>query len=100
MIATNRFLLRQFSKNDLENVYRGLSHPEVIKYYGVSYDSLEATKEQITWFSQLEIEGTGIWWAIESLEDKEFCGAIGFNNLDNKALLSLESSVVNDPLLS
>ena len=83
MIATNWFLLRQFSKNDLENVYKGLSHPEVIKYYGVSYDSLEATKEQITWFSQLEIEGTGIWWAIEFLEDKEFCGAIGFNNLDN-----------------
>lgn len=83
-LITPRFLLRQFSDNDLENVYNGLSHPEVIKYYGISYDSLEATKAQISWFSQLEKEETGIWWAIESVENQEFCGAIGFNNLEKQ----------------
>jgi ribosomal-protein-alanine N-acetyltransferase len=83
-MTTNRFLLRQFSDNDLENVYKGLSHPEVIKYYGISFDSLEETKEQIIWFSQLEKDETGIWWAIESIENQEFCGAIGFNNLNKQ----------------
>lgn len=81
---TTRFLLRQISNNDLENVYNGLSHPEVIQYYGISYDSLEATQAQISWFSQLEKDETGIWWAIESLESHEFCGAIGFNNLNKQ----------------
>ncbi len=53
-IETERFILRQFTENDLENAYKGLSHPEVIAYYGVSFDSLEATKEQIDWFRDLE----------------------------------------------
>jgi [ribosomal protein S5]-alanine N-acetyltransferase len=83
-MTTNRFLIRQFTNNDLENVYQGLSDPEVIKYYGISFDSLEATKEQIIWFSQLEKDETGIWWAIESIENQEFCGAIGFNNLNKE----------------
>ncbi len=83
-MTTNRFLLRQFTDNDLQNVYKGLSLPEVIKYYGISYASLEATKEQISWFSQLEKDETGIWWAIESFENQEFCGAIGFNNLNKQ----------------
>ena len=83
-MTTNRFLLRQFTDNDLQNVYKGLSHPEVIKYYGISFASLEETKEQMSWFSQLEKDETGIWWAIESIENQEFCGAIGFNNLNKQ----------------
>lgn len=83
-LKTTRFSLRQFTNNDLENVYKGLSNPEVIKYYGISYASLEATKAQISWFFQLEKEETGVWWAIESLENQEFCGGIGFNNLDKQ----------------
>lgn len=83
-LKTSRFQLRQFSDNDLENVYKGLSHPEVIKFYGISFDTLEAAKEQIGWFSQLEKEETGIWWAIESIDNQQFCGAIGFNNLNKQ----------------
>lgn len=86
---TNRFLLRKFSQNDLENVYKGLSHPEVVKYYGIRYDSLEATNEQLKWFAELENEGTGIWWAICFQENQEFCGAIGFTNV-NKPLHKAE----------
>ena len=81
-IETERFILRQFTDADLENVFRGLSHPDVIRYYGVRYDSLEATKEQMTWFSELEKNGTGIWWAICSKDGQGFYGAGGFNGLD------------------
>lgn len=44
IIKTDRLLLRQFVESDLENVFNGLSHPDIIKYYGVSYLTLEATK--------------------------------------------------------
>jgi len=44
IIKPNRILLRQFTDDDLENVFKGLSHSDVIKYYGISYDTLEATK--------------------------------------------------------
>jgi len=82
IIEIERFALRQFASDDLENVFKGLSHPDVIKYYGISFDSLEGTKEQITWFSELEKKGTGIWWAICSKDGNEFYGAGGLNDIE------------------
>jgi len=81
VLHTERFDLRQFVDADVENVFSGLSHPDVIKYYGVSYNSLEETKKQMTWFANLEKEGTGIWWAVCSNIDGKFIGAIGLNDL-------------------
>lgn len=60
IIRIDRLLLRQFVDSDIENVYKGLSDPEIIKYYGVSYKTLEDTKAQMRFFSDLEKEGTGI----------------------------------------
>lgn len=84
VIETDRFILRQLTDDDLENVFAGLSHPEVTKYYGVRFGSLEATKEQMDWFKNLETEKKGIWWAIGSKDYKIFYGACGFNNLDKQ----------------
>mgnify|MGYP003626611276 CR=1 FL=1 len=84
VLASDRLILRQILDSDLENVYKGLSHPEVIKYYGVSFHSLEATKEQMTWFSDLKKNGTGIWWAVCLKDTGEFLGAGGLNDLDTK----------------
>ena len=81
-ITTQRLLLRGFNDTDLENVFLGLSHPDVIKYYGISFKSIEATREQLSWFENLEKNSTGIWWAICSKDNTCFYGAIGFNNLD------------------
>ena len=82
IIKTERLLLRQFIASDLENVYKGLSDPEIIKYYGVSYKTLEETKAQMQFFVDLEKEGTGIWWAVCSLDNKTFYGAGGLNSLN------------------
>ena len=79
-LSSSRLLLRKITDSDLEMIFKGLSHPEVILYYGVSYDSIEATKAQIQWYHQLEAKETGIWWAICSSNDTQFYGAIGFNN--------------------
>lgn len=82
IIKTERLLLRQFLPDDLNNVYHGLSHPDVIRYYGVSYHTLEATKEQMAFYGGLEREGTGIWWAISDVDNQTFFGAGGLNNLN------------------
>lgn len=82
IIKTKRLLLRKFIASDLENVYKGLSDPEIIKYYGVSYKTLEDTKAQMQFFVDLEKEGTGIWWAVCSLDNKTFYGAGGLNSLN------------------
>jgi ribosomal-protein-alanine N-acetyltransferase len=83
-IETENYILRQFTKDDLENVFNGLSHPDVIKYYGISFKTLKETKEQLTWFADLEKNETGIWWAICSKKDGTFYGAGGFNNLEKE----------------
>jgi len=83
-IKTKRFLLRTFTDADLPNVFKGLSHPEVIKYYGISFKTLEETKEQMTWFADLEKNKTGIWWAICNPENTEFYGAAGFNEMSQE----------------
>src|SRR5690606_31114159 len=83
-IKTERLLLRQIVEDDIYNIYKGLSHPEVIKYYGVEYDNLGATKEQMAWFSNLEKTETGVWWAICSLDNTVFYGAIGLNDLERE----------------
>jgi len=83
-LHTERILLRLIKPSDIQNVYKGLSHPDVIKYYGVSFHSLAATEEQMSWYRDLELSKTGIWWAICSKDNETFYGAGGFNNLDKK----------------
>ena len=78
---TPRLLLRPFSPADLENVFAGLSHPEVIRHYGVSFATQEATQEQLDWYANIEREGTGLWRAICAKEGGTFLGAIGLNSI-------------------
>lgn len=78
-IQTPNFTLRPFTQADLQNVFKGLSHPLVIPYYGVSFKTLEETQTQIDWFETIERENTGRWRAICSKDLSTFCGAVGFN---------------------
>ncbi|MBP0904395.1 GNAT family N-acetyltransferase [Mariniflexile gromovii] len=81
ILESERLILRQFIESDLENVFKGLSHPEVIKYYGISFKTLEESKQQMAWFFNLEKSEKGIWWAVCSKTTGEFLGAGGLNDL-------------------
>lgn len=83
-LKTSRLELRQITEADLENIFNGLSNPEVIRHYGVSYKTLDETWEQLEWYAELERTHSGIWWAIILAETKKFCGAIGYNNLSRE----------------
>ena len=85
ILESDRVIIRQFQDSDVANVFVGLSHPDVIKYYGISFNSLEATQAQMAWFKQLEVDETGIWWAVCSKADGSFLGAGGFNEMDNQS---------------
>ena len=76
-IKNERILLREIESSDLEHVFRGLSHPQVIKHYGVHFKSLEETEEQMKWFSDPKQS----WFAICSLDNLEFLGAGGLNDI-------------------
>jgi len=80
ILASGRLILRQFKDEDLADVFSGLSDSYVIRYYGVRYDTMEATREQMKFFADLEAERTGLWWAVCCAVDGTFYGAGGFNN--------------------
>ncbi len=80
-LRTDRLVLRSITAADIGHIHRGLSHPDVIRYYAVSFLTLEATQEQMDWYAGLERDGTGKWWAIRSAVDDVFFGTIGLNNI-------------------
>lgn len=82
-IRTERLLLRQIVETDLSNIFKGLSDVDIIKYYGVNYKTEEETKAQMKFYKDLEINKTGIFWAICSLDNHLFYGVGGLNDVNN-----------------
>ena len=83
-METKNYILKEIEASDIYNVHKGLSNPEITKYYDVHYATLEEAQEQMEWYSNLKKEGTGVWWGIYQKTDQEFCGAAGFNGLDKQ----------------
>jgi len=75
-LATARLFLKQILPEDQAFIFEGLSHPEVIPFYGVRYDSFDATKAQMDWYEGLIREGTGIPWKMVHKETGEHLGVI------------------------
>lgn len=82
-MKTENYYLKEIESSDILNIHKGLSNPEVTKYYDVHFPTVEATKEQMEWYSNLKKEGTGLWWGIYGHSDNQFKGAGGFNNLES-----------------
>jgi ribosomal-protein-alanine N-acetyltransferase len=78
-IKLNTLTLRAFRPDDLGFVFSGLSHPDVIKHYGISYSTESACEAQMSWYQSIAEQGTGCWLAIESANSK--LGALGLNNI-------------------
>lgn len=81
-MKSQNYTLREISDTDIYNIHKGLSNPEITRYYDVHFDTLEETKEQMQWYKNLKKNGTGIWFGIYELKNNVFCGAGGFNGLD------------------
>ncbi|MBI5856732.1 MAG: GNAT family N-acetyltransferase [Sphingobacteriales bacterium] len=79
-LETNRFYLKQIVAADQAFIFEGLGNPNVITFYGVKYDSFEATKAQMEFYDLLWKEKTGCWWKIVDKETGLPVGACGMNS--------------------
>ena len=77
------YLFRDIDQSDIDFIFTGLSHPDVIRYYGVSFATLEETQEQMDWYRELEEQKKGKWFVIERKQDGQLVGAGGFNDWDH-----------------
>ena len=78
-LTTERLLLREIVQEDIHNIFKGLSNPAVIKHFGISYSTLEATQEQIDWYANMIMLDTGRCWAICSADNNIFYGVCTLN---------------------
>ncbi|WP_108868995.1 GNAT family N-acetyltransferase [Aquimarina aquimarini] len=83
-MKTENYFLKEIESSDIDNIYKGLSNPNITRFYDVHFPTLEATKEQMEWYKELKENGTGVWWGIYNQKDRQFCGAGGFNSLDKE----------------
>ena len=86
-MQTPEVALREITDSDLPLIFKGLSNPAVTKYYGVSFDSVEETREQMEWYSSQKTSGRGQWWLI--MLEGEPVGAAGYSDLDEEGNLEL-----------
>ena len=77
-LETERLLLKQVEADDQQFIFEGLSHPEVIPFFGVRYDSFEATQKQMDWYAKAYEEGTGGPWKIIDKATGDKIGVVAF----------------------
>lgn len=78
-IETPHYKLQQIVATDQPFIFEGLSHPQVIPFYGVRYYNLKATKVQMDFYESIWREKTGCWWKIVSKDTGKPVGACGMN---------------------
>lgn len=81
-LHTENLTLRPVQADDTVHIHKGLSNPEVVQFYGVSYPTLEDTKEQMEWYADLVRTRSGIWFVIEDSDTHTFFGAVGLNDMN------------------
>jgi ribosomal-protein-alanine N-acetyltransferase len=72
-------LLEEILPDDQAFIFEGLSHPEVIPFYGVSYTTFEETAGQMEFYSRVWREQTGAYWKIVSKETGVRLGVCGIS---------------------
>lgn len=77
-LTTNRLLLQPISPHDQQFIFEGLSHPDVIPFYGVQYKSFEETAKQMDWYKKSLDEDTGGPWKIVDKTTGEKLGVIAY----------------------
>ncbi|MCC6383801.1 MAG: GNAT family N-acetyltransferase [Bacteroidia bacterium] len=77
-----RLRLRSIIPADQEAIFNGLSNPDVVKYYGISFRNYEDTNVQMLWYKRMEHDRTGKWWAICLQGTTELIGTAGIYNIE------------------
>jgi ribosomal-protein-alanine N-acetyltransferase len=74
--VVGNYAVHPIQRTDQAFVFSGLSDPEVVRYYGVSYTSLEDTAAQMDFYDRLLIEETGAGWKIVDRETQQPLGVL------------------------
>lgn len=80
-LFTQRLTLRPVEPNDRQKVFEGFSHPEVTRYFDITYATFEATAEQMDWYQTNREKGIGYAWVVCN-ESGTFMGVFSIYRID------------------
>ncbi len=83
---TDRLLLRKVMQDDKAVIFKGLSDPEITQYLTIHFNTLDETQTQLEFYENHWKNQTGIFWGIESKEQKQLTGVIGIYDINSKHL--------------
>jgi ribosomal-protein-alanine N-acetyltransferase len=81
-LKTERLILRPVERQDQQKVFEGFSHPEITRYFDLTYDSFEATSAQMDWYETNREQGLGFAWVLTSPQS-DFMGVFSIYRIDN-----------------
>ena len=87
ILETKRLIIREYTREDFDDLYEILSDPETMKYYPRPYDE-QGVDRWITWcLASYEKRGFGLW-ALELKDTGVFIGDCGISmqNIDGEIL--------------
>lgn len=82
-LETERLILRQWKKSDLEPFYRLNSDVEVMRYFPSVLNQYQSNEFAIDIQKRLATNGWGLW-ALEMKESGSFIGFVGLNPVNRK----------------
>ncbi len=87
VIETKRLRLREYTKDDFDELKKVISDPETMKYYEKPYDDAGVNRWLNWCINSYAQNGFGLW-AIELKETGQFIGDCGLSlqNIDNEIL--------------
>ena len=83
MSFQDQISFRQIQNEDIDFVFRGLSDPEVHRYYGIKLYTKEDAQFQMRWYESLHNSNTGYWSLI--MVNGKPVGALGLHDLHIKS---------------
>ena len=82
ILETDRLILRQVTQDDANSLLKYLSDKDVMKYVGLEpFKSIDDALDEISWYTSIVENSTGIRWGITLKDQGEVIGSCGFLNL-------------------
>lgn len=81
VIETERLILRQPDRQDLEDIFEVLSHEEVAKYVSVArFQTMVEAETELKWYRGLFEQKQGLRWAVAERSTGKFIGSCGYKH--------------------
>ncbi len=81
VLQNGNVTLRPVKDADQQKVFEGFSHPEVTRYFDITYPTFEATAAQMEWYNTNRSKGLGYAWVVEN-DQQEFMGVFSIYHIN------------------